>query len=147
MFKKALLLLSAGLLLVGLNLSAAESDAFKVDQQQIQKEFSDLNALEQTVINNNNMSLTEMQQNNLLPDNFSAMNFTNTNMMMEPPLGIPGFWWGCVLGPLGILLVYFISENDKAETKQALIGCLVATGAWIVIEVILWIASGSLYFF
>ena len=146
MFKKALLLLSAGLLIVGLNVRAAESDAFKVDQQQIQNEFSDLNALEQTVIDNNNMTLTELQQNNLLPANFKAMDFTNTNMMMEPPLGIPGFWWGCVLGPVGILLVYFLADKDKAETKQALIGCLVATGVWVVFEVIYIVLLGNSWY-
>lgn len=145
MFKKALLFLSAGLLIVGLNVNAAESDAFKVDKQQIQNEFTDLNALEQTVIDNNNMSLTELQQNNLLPDNFSAMNFTNTNMMMEPPLGIPGFWWGCVLGVVGVLIVYFLSEKDKAETKQALIGCLVATGVIILWQVFWYAIYGSSY--
>lgn len=147
MFKKALLFLSAGLLIVGLNVSAAESDAFNVDKQQIQNEFSDLNALEQTVIDNNNMSLTEMQQNNLLPENFDAMNFTNTNMMMEPPLGIPGFWWGCVLGVVGVLIVYFLSEKDKAETKQALIGCLVATGVIILWQVFWYAIYGSTYLF
>ncbi len=46
----------------------------------------------------------------------------------EDPLGIPSFWWGCVLGWIGILLVYIFSGNDQGQAKKALSGCLINAG-------------------
>ncbi len=53
----------------------------------------------------------------------------------EPPLGIPSFLWGCILGIIGILLVYIITDGDKDETKKALWGMLIWVGVWIVLYV------------
>jgi Na+/proline symporter len=50
----------------------------------------------------------------------------------EPPLGIPSFWWGCIIGVWGIAVVYFVTE-DKEETKQALKGCIIGTLVWVVL--------------
>lgn len=44
-------------------------------------------------------------------------------------LGIPAFFWGCVLGWVGLLLVYILTDNDKEQVKKALTGCLVSTVA------------------
>jgi len=88
------------------------------------------------------MSLSEMQSKNMLSTRFSNLNLTGS-MMMEPALGIPGFWWGCVLGPVGILVVYLVTENDKPEVKKALYGCLVSTGIWVIFEVIWIVALGN----
>jgi hypothetical protein len=42
---------------------------------------------------------------------------------VDGPLGIPSFLWGCVLGWVGILVVYLIT-NDSEEAKKAFWGCL-----------------------
>jgi len=48
------------------------------------------------------------------------------------PLGIPSFIWGCVLGWVGILIVYLMTE-DTEETKKALYGCIASTVVWLVV--------------
>lgn len=59
----------------------------------------------------------------------------------ELPLGIPAFFWGCCFGLLGVILVVLITDNDKSQTKKALYGCLTATGAVVLLYVILLLAG------
>ena len=49
-----------------------------------------------------------------------------SNMMLGMSSGpiIPAFWWGCLFGPVGILVVYLV-EDDSSQTKSAFWGCLV----------------------
>ncbi len=136
--KKILLIAAMAIFMSCQGLLANQADDFKYNKLQVQDEFASLNVLEQTVIDNSFMSLSEMKSNNMLSSEFS--NLSLTTMMMEPALGIPGFWWGCVLGPIGILVVYAVTDNDKAEVKKALYGCLVSAGVWIVWEVI-WVVA------
>ncbi len=52
------------------------------------------------------------------------------------PLGIPSFLWGCVFGLLGVILVYFISEENKDETKKALWGCIAGGAIYAIVWII-----------
>ncbi len=63
----------------------------------------------------------------------------------EPPLGIPSFLWGCVFGLVGILIVYMITDNDKAQVKKALVGCVfyTVTIAAIYVVYFLWLLDES----
>jgi len=139
--KKKLLIAVLAIFMSCQGLWANQADDFKYNQQQVQDEFSDLNLLEQTVIDNSFITLSEMQSKNMLSAQLSNLNITS--LMMEPALGIPGFWWGCVLGPVGILVVYLVTENDKTEVKKSLYGCLVSTGVWVIFEVIWIVALGN----
>lgn len=129
---------------------ASESAAdFQVNDQEFATEFAQLNALDAYVDANEGVTYSEMGKNSLL-DNVSGTTDVNgvVNAMGEPPLGIPSFLWGFCFGVLGILLVYFISD-DRDETRKALIGCAVNAGVsllfWVVYVLILG-ASGFLFF-
>jgi hypothetical protein len=117
-------------------LSASQADEFRFDKKQLQSEFADLNQLEQLVQSNNFMTLSEMRQNHIITGNLSEMNLTNS-LMMDPALGIPGFWWGCILGLIGVLCVFLITDGDKAEVKQAFIGCLISSLLGITVQVVI----------
>jgi hypothetical protein len=140
--KKVFFIVAGILLLLGIQTRANQASDFKLDKQKVQTEFSDLNQLEQTVMNTN-LTLSEMQQKNMLTANFSNLNLANS-MMMEPALGVPGFWWGCVLGPVGILAVYLLSEKDMHETKMAAIGCLVPAVVYTVYYLAVGASFGAL---
>ncbi len=58
----------------------------------------------------------------------------------EAPLGIAPFLWGCVLGWVGLLVVYLVTDGDKAQTKKALTGCLVGTGVEVALYLVLYFA-------
>lgn len=73
------------------------------------------------------MILSGLEEQNLSNSLFSAS---------SPALGIPGFWWGCLLGPVGIGLAYIISDNDKHEAKAALTGCIIAGAVEVVVYLV-----------
>lgn len=123
-------------------LIAGQADDFKIDRQKVQDEFADLSRLEQTVVVNDYLTLSEMKDNNLLSAEFASMNLSSS-MMMESALGIPGFWWGCIFGPLGILVVYLVSDNDRDEVRSAFTGCIVGTAVSAVFYLIYALAITS----
>lgn len=106
---------------------AGAADDFKIDQKQVKAEFSDLANLEQTVIDNDFMTLSEIRNDANLSSKFSGMVPLNLPGTYDAALGIPGFWWGCIFGPIGLLVVYVVTDNDKHEVKGALTGCIVGT--------------------
>lgn len=141
---KILLLSMLAIMISASTLFAGEADDFKINKAQVQDEFADLYRLEQSVVDHNFMTLSEMENNNLLSAEFASMNMSS-NMMMESALGIPGFWWGCIFGPLGILVVYLVSDNDRAEVKSAFTGCIVGTAVSAVLYLIYALAIVSTY--
>lgn len=106
---------------------AGVADEFQIDQNQVRAEFSDLAQLEQTVIDNDFITLSEIRTNESLASKFSGMVPLNLPGTQDAALGIPGFWWGCIFGPLGMLVVYLATDNDRHEVKSALTGCIVGT--------------------
>lgn len=130
------------------NAFSATDESFSYDKKAIDKEFSDLNQLEQIVYQNPDATFDELNSKGLLPSELNDLNFNVSQSPLEPPLGIPGFWWGCALGPIGIVIAYLLSDNDKTQAKSALTGCLVGYGAaaliYVVYVVIIMSAYGSM---
>lgn len=117
---------------------ANDPDLFKLDYNAVQAEFTELNQLGDMVAADENLT-------------FSTLNVTNGNLVAslklisesslpfaaaEQVAGIPSFLWGCVLGPVGLAIVYIATEKDQVETKKALWGCVAGTGAYVVVWVI-----------
>ncbi|MBN2613515.1 MAG: hypothetical protein JXB00_18310 [Bacteroidales bacterium] len=113
---------------------AGNADLFSYDRNELNNEMAELSALENYVKVNEGLTLTNLvAENNPLVSGISVSNpFGITGMFGEPPLGIPSFWWGCVIGVWGIAVVYFVTE-DKEETMKALKGCVVGTLVGVVI--------------
>lgn len=118
------------------NAFSAADESFNYDKKAIEKEFSDLNQLEQIVHQNPDATFDDLNSQGSLPAELNDLNFNVSQSPLEPPLGIPGFWWGCTLGPIGILIAYLVSDNDKSQAKSALYGCIVQSGAVALIYVI-----------
>jgi hypothetical protein len=94
----------------------------------VEQDFAQLNKIE-AYVNNNDVTLEELKlANGQLLKNIE-INPIATFSMDELPLGVPPFWWGCVFSLLGVLLVFFISDNDSEAVKKAFLGCLVGGGA------------------
>ncbi|PKP50914.1 MAG: hypothetical protein CVT92_14045 [Bacteroidetes bacterium HGW-Bacteroidetes-1] len=114
-------LLSSSLLIAG------HADDFRIDSKQVENEFAELTRLEQTIVDYGYLSLSEMQQNEFVSAEFSALVPMNSPASGEAALGIPGFWWGCIFGPVGLLVVYVVTDNDQSQVKSALTGCIIGT--------------------
>jgi hypothetical protein len=103
-------------------------EALKYDEKSINAEFEKLNKLEEYVNTNEGTTLADVQDSELTKDLKLDTKITSTVAAGDLPLNIPAFWWGCVLGLVGVLVVYIVTDQDKDQTKKALYGCLVWAG-------------------
>ena len=113
---------------------ASSAEDFSFNESEFYSSFETLNEIDQVDENNPLISVDELKNvEGLSMEGLEALDFMNT---FEPPLGIPSFLWGCVLSWVGILVTYLVTDGDKHETKQALIGCVVGGAFWVLLNVI-----------
>jgi hypothetical protein len=117
----------------GLTFADDDASLFDVDKQAIEQEVAPLNDLENYVNANDGVTYNQI-------DNPSVLNkdvvLGDVDLSSQPPLGIPSFLWGFILGVVGILIVYLVSENGD-ETKKALWGCLAFAVFWTVLWLVI----------
>ena len=133
---RKLLILASLLLLIGISKSmAGQADLFHYDAVTVDNQMAQLNQLEGYVMGNPGITLGEMTTNgNSLASLVGNTNgISGFNLITEQVFGIPGFLWGCVFSWVGVLVVYLVSQ-DRAETKSAIIGCVIEAllvgGVW-----------------
>jgi hypothetical protein len=139
--KKLLLTICVGAFL-SLFAKASNADLFTYNADQVNQELIQLQNLEDYVAANPGITLTNLQsENNSLVANLNMG--TNTmggfSLFGEPPLGIPSFLWGCVFWVAGVAIVYFITDEDKEETKKALFGCVVSSAGYVIFWVLYYV--------
>jgi hypothetical protein len=134
-------------LIFNLGNATENADLFKIDDQEINAEFAQLNELEQFVEANEGLTLSEINTNNPLVQNLnnsSDILGVLSTLRGEPPLGIPSFAWGACFGVAGIAIVYFVSD-DRDETRSALTGCVVVQGVALLIYIVYVVAVGAAF--
>ncbi len=114
----------------------SESQAMTFNEQAVNAEFEKLNKLEQYVTSHEGTTIEDVKNTELTENLNLDTNVANAVAAGELPLNIPAFWWGCVLGLLGVLAVYLITDKDKEQTKKALYGCLAWTVVWAVYYIV-----------
>ena len=146
MKKIFLTLLLAATFCFGAN--AGNAEVFNLDEQEMVTEFAQLNALEEFVMNNEGITLSEISAANpLLANVGNAADILGIlGTLSDPPLGIPSILWGFCFGVVGIAVVYFVSD-DREETKKAFIGCAIAGGIYIVFWVVYVLVLGNAFLF
>ena len=138
--KKLILLICAGAFL-SVFVNANDANLFTYDKNQVNQELSQLQSLENYVNVNPSASLANLQaeDNSLIANlNLNMDNMGGFALSGEPPLGIPSFLWGCVFNLVGVAIVYFVTDEDMAETKKAFLGCVVS-GAVYVLYWVFWV--------
>ncbi|MCF8324327.1 MAG: hypothetical protein K9I84_05160 [Leadbetterella sp.] len=117
---------------------ATAAEPINFDAQNIDSEFEQLNKIEKFVINNEGTTLDNLKSQNseLLTDIKIEADAASVVASSDLPAGIPAFWWGCVLSWVGLILVYVLTDKDSAQTKKALLGCLVGAGVWVIYYVL-----------
>jgi hypothetical protein len=136
------IILSLSLLLTAVYSFAIEPD-FTLNEAELSQSFEGLNSLERFINENPDLSIDEIKaQNQELVENVSFESSAIVNPAGDMPI-VGSFWWGCVLGIVGLVLVYFVTDNDKEQTKKALVGCVIGTLVFGGI----WALSGSLTWF
>lgn len=126
----------------GFTLLANDADLFKLDYNAVRAEFTQLNQLAVMVTSNSDLTydMLKLSDGNLI----ESLRLVPTSALPQgernPVLGIPSFLWGCGLGVVGLLVVYIVSEKDKAETRSAMWGCIASTAVIVIVDVIWWSA-------
>lgn len=117
---------------------ATAAEPINLDAKNIDAEFEQLNKIEKFVQNNEGTTLDNLKSQNseLLTDIKIEADTASVVASSELPAGIPAFWWGCVLSWVGLILVYVLTDKDSAQTKKALLGCLVGAGVWVIYYVL-----------
>ncbi len=134
------------LLLIGVSKSMAnQADLFHYDAVTVENQMAQLNQLEGYVMENPGITLGEMTTNgNALASMVGNTNgISGFNLTNDKVFGIPGFLWGCVFSWVGVLVVYLVGK-DKAETKSAIIGCVVGAVAYSAFYLVYALALGGL---
>jgi hypothetical protein len=126
------------------NAPVLEESLFILDQAAMDLAFSELDELDSFLAQNEGVTYADLQaaDSDLITDITDATSPMGQGAASDDPLfGIPAFWWGCVLGWVGLLLVFLLTDKDRALTKKALTGCLISSGVAIVISGVyyLWI--------
>ena len=126
--KKIILLVGITMIFFAGSSFAMNPGLFTYDKAAIETEMADLNDLEQYVLNNPSTTLTLLtKEGNPMASSITNPNsYASLNLMADRALGIGGFWWGCCLGPAGVLIVYLMAD-DKSETRSSIIGCVVSS--------------------
>ncbi|MBA4850842.1 hypothetical protein [Emticicia sp. BO119] len=111
---------------------AATTADLEYKEQSIDNEFAKIEKLEKYLAIHPEATLESIKKTNPeLLEGFDLIATTETNFSptKEMPI-VGGFWWGCCLGIVGLGLVYFITDNDRDQVRQALWGCIIATLLW-----------------
>ncbi len=126
--KKFLLIITlavAGLLKV----SASDADLFSYDKSAVQSALSELSVLETYVVEHPAIAVVNVTKSGSYMINGIEL-FANPLMGGgDIPLGVPAFFWGCILGVVGVAIVYFVTNGDRDQVRKAIYGCI----PWVVI--------------
>ena len=128
---------------VGYDFSEDAQELVNFNEDAIYSEFQEIDALSELLLSND-VSANEITDNTMLENvsmNASLPLSADEDGTTGPPLGIPSFLWGCLLSWVGILLVYFITEENKDETKKAVWGCVAGTAAYVLFYVVIYGAA------
>ncbi len=122
-----------GLVLLPLQLLSKNAALFSYDRARVQQTLLNATMLDQHV-SAHHIQIHRIDPTNPLLANFKAGESFPV-LKSNPPLGVPGFFWGCILGLPGVLIVY-LTTSKKSEKEGVLVGCLLhsALMALIIID-------------
>jgi len=134
---------------INVGIPSLDESVFTLDLDALDQALSELNELDNFLAQNEGVLYTDLEaaESELISDVSDIAAPLGMAPASDDLLGIPAFWWGCVLGWVGWLLVYILTDQDSDETRKAFTGCLVGTGVWVAFSVVYYLAVGSLYWF
>ena len=115
---------------------ASNSELFDLNYDQVKQEFAQLDQLA-VKVKAENLTYNDLLKTDAALVNSMALSSVPSVPLPDGALGIPSFLWGCIVGPIGILIVYLVTDNDTEEAKKALWGCLAAVAFWVILDVVI----------
>lgn len=154
-FKSLSVLLAAIMLLTQTHILSAKTiypglpgidgSALILDLASLNAAMLELNELESYLDQNEGVTFQDLAAtgNKLIVNVYGHSSPMGLDQDDDDLFGIPPFLWGCVLGWVGIVLVYVFTDNDKEKVKKAFTGCMVSGGVTVVVYVvyIVWLVN------
>jgi hypothetical protein len=121
--------------MAGLNV-ATNSDSEKYvdfDETEITGFFDEINDLT-SYIANNDVTYNDLEATNsiMLEGISSTSDMTLCSEDNTEPPVLSAFWWGCLTGGIGILIVALTTNGDRDQIQKSVIGCAVPTGCSLI---------------
>jgi hypothetical protein len=133
---------------ISAGIPSMEESVFTLDENALDVALSELNELDNYLAQNDGVTYADLEAAGSelitsISDIAAPMGMAQDG---DPLLGIPAFWWGCVLGWVGWLLVYVLTDKDRVQTKQAFNGCLISSAIGVAFSVVYWVVlADALY--
>ena len=123
---------------INAGLQSIGESALNLDQESLNAAMQELNALETYLDQNAGVTYNDLAAvgSELILNVSASSSPLGFDQDGENVLGIPPFLWGCVLGWVGLLIVYIATDNDRTQVKKALTGCLIGTGVSVALYAI-----------
>ncbi len=106
---------------------AGDADLFNVNEQAIQEEFADLNALEEFVVTNDYLALTDIVESNAYDLSAINVNTMGASSSGDFAFQIEGFLWGFLCCPIGFFVVAVNKNKDRDQKLSYWIGVAAST--------------------
>jgi hypothetical protein len=104
----------------------AASGLFELDLEEVVIELQEVYQLEQFVLENEGITFRDLATiDHPLVQQQTAISQIAMKTQ-SGPFGLPSFLWGCLAGPIGILIVYVLGGNDMDQARAAFWGCVLA---------------------
>ncbi len=96
---------------------------FSFDEAEFYSSFSCLVEINEVLEQDPGLTMEDLSTSSKIsPQAIEAL--ATISVRSDDPLGIPAFFWGCVLGWVGVFLTYIFTDQDKEQAKKALKGCM-----------------------
>ncbi len=118
---------------------AGVSDLFHYEDVSVENQLSGLSTLESLI--NNNTDGFNTNSIEILSTELSLQKILFKDDGSDDLIGIPPFLYGCVLGPIGILIVYALTDHNKQLVRKSVIGCAVGYGGGLVVYIFILVIS------
>ena len=128
------------------------TELFSYNEQSLEKEMQMLQEIEDYIHLNPGTTYSQLEVCNpsMICNLASDDDPTAPAGSVQPPLGIPSFYWGCCFGLSGVLIVALVTE-DKEEIHKSLRGCTISAITYSVIVAIYFIIilayGGTLFYY
>ena len=127
----ATILLTSQVMAGSNKLSTSESEKYvDFDETEITNSFSKIDGLVNYISENGTATYSDIEKTNSIMlegiSSTSAMALWDERNA-EPPF-LSAFWWGCLTGGIGILIVALTTDGDSDQVRKSVIGCAVPTG-------------------
>ena len=150
LFLIAILTLSYVTLLASKNILKSDCNDESVSEfseEEIYSAFNEIEEVIQYVSSNDNVTYEELSEKDFFSSNISNATTVAMNLQdggEEPPV-FGSFLWGCLFGPIGIVMVAVTTDGDRDQIKKSVWGCALPTGCTIISYAIYFAAYAATY--